>query len=598
LTPKDRREALGAGVLVLLGVGLRLAFVARFPTEPVSDFRGLVLFGLRLRDEGLAVRGWHWVQFNPGLPLILSVLFRVFPHGVMTTARQATAVVTGLLPLMPFLLWRGLLGFRWRLAIGALLALWPGQVIFSGVVAQENWTLLPVVALACLAVRRLRDPAGGSFPVAAGLLYAAAGAIRQDMLAAMLLPAAAAAGLPGLRAGRGARSMRLAAAALVPLLALAMERRAATGRFAVTTEHGGLGVLGTLVPGSAQTGWVDPVLSIAAVQPDLLTDPVALRRATWRLAWDEARRRWRFHAFRVAASALRLSVESEAGDLLWGLEAPRAQPPETAPAAAAFAGAARPLLRIEQALISGLFAVSLLLALRRRDSAMLVLGAAAVVEMVVQALFSPLGRLMVPVIALELLVVSLAAAGIPPGRDGVRSERTRLVLLGVAVAAILFVAAPALHAVAVRKDEAPPRIGRFPMFVAGGGGVFAECSVEAGRLWVIAGDRARVGADTGGTGGSRVVCRLPLLPQQAALSVDLEASGPGSIRIAADDRAVPSPPSASAATESSWHRVPVTAAGEPAPREIVVESDGGTFGFGLVGHLPGARPLPRDLPFP
>lgn len=588
-----RREALGAGVLVLCGVGLRLAFVTAFPTEPISDFRGLVLFGLRLRDEGLAVPGWHWVQFNPGLPLILSGLFRLFPHGVIATARHATAVATGLMPLLPFLLWRPILGFRRRLAVGGALALWPGQVIFSGVVAQENWTLLPVVALACLAVRRLREPAGVSFPVAAGLLYAAAGAIRQDMFAAMLLPAAAAAGLPGQSVGRAARALRLCAAALVPLLALAAQRHAATGRFAVTSEHGGLGVLGTLAPGSAATGWVDPVLSIAAVEPGLLTDPVALRRATWRLAWEEARRRWRFHAFRAAASAFRLSAESEAGDLQWDLEAPGAQPPRTAAAAVAFAGAARPLLRVEQSLISGLFLASLLLALRHRDAGMLVVGASALVELLVQIAFSPLGRLMVPVIALEILVIGLAASG-----GGAASEKVRFLALGLAFAAVLFVAAPPLHALAVRKDEAPPRVRRFPLLIAAGGGVYADCAIESGRLWAMAGDRARVGPDTPASGRGRVGCRLPRLAVEAALFADLEAQDSSSIRIDADGRPVPVP-AGSPGPGSTWRRLPVTAEGRPAPREIFLEDEsGGTFGFGLVARLPGARPLPRDTVFP
>jgi hypothetical protein len=50
-----------------------------FPTIPFSDFRALIDFGARLRDRGLAAPGWGWVQFNPGLPLILSVLLRAFP---------------------------------------------------------------------------------------------------------------------------------------------------------------------------------------------------------------------------------------------------------------------------------------------------------------------------------------------------------------------------------------------------------------------------------------------------------------------------------------------------------------------------------------
>jgi len=586
-----RREALGAVALALVGVGLRLAFVARFPTEPISDFRGLVLFGVRLRDEGLAVPGWHWVQFNPGLPLILSVLFRILPHGVIATARHATAVATGLVPLLPFLLWRGVLGFGWRLGIGAVLALWPGQVMFSGVVAQENWAMLPVVALACLAARRLRGPSGGGFPIAAGLLYAAAGAIRQDMFAAVLFPAVVAAGLPGTVAGRGTRALRLAAAAVVPILALAAQRHAATGRFAVTSEHGGLGVLGTLAPSSAAAGWVDPGLAIAAVEPALLTDPNALRRATWRLAWDEARRRWRFHALRATASAFRLSVESEAGDLLWGLEAPDTQPPATARAATAFARVARPLLRVEQSLISGLFLASLLLALRRKDAAPLVLGAAALVELLVQVLFSPLGRLMVPVIALEILAIGLAACG-------AGGERARLLGLGTAIAAVLFVTSPPLTALAVQKDEAPPHVRRFPLLIAGGGGVYADCAIESGRVWVIAGDRARIGSDPPSPGPGRVRCRIPRLPARGPLCLDLETEDPSSIRIAVDGRPTVAP-AGSPGTGPSWRRSLLTAEEEPSPREIVLEdASGGVFGFGLVTRLPGSRPLPRDIVFP
>jgi hypothetical protein len=600
LTSTRRREVLGAAALAFLGVGVRLAFVAAFPTEPLSDFRGIVLFGLRLRDEGFAVPGWHWVQFNPGLPLILSGLFRIFPHGVTQTAREATAVVTGLMPLLPFCIWRGIVAFRWRFAAGIVLALWPGQVMFSGAVAQENWAMLPAVALVCLAVRRLRTPGGGSFAVAAGFLYALAAAFRQEMLVAMLVPAAAAAGLPGARAGRAGRTLRLAAAALVPLLGLAAQRRAATGRFAVTTEHGGLGVLGTLVPGSAGAGWVDPVLYVAAVEPRLLTDPVALRRSTWRLSWDEARRRWRFQAFRAAASAVRLSVESEAQNLMWTLDAPGAQPPATAVTAAAVARAARPLLRVELSLISGFFWASVLLALRRRDPAVLAASAAALAEMFVQVAFSPLGRLMVPVIALELLVICLAAADL--AASGRRNEKILISSVGLAIAATLFVASAPLQGLAVRKDESPPRVAHFPLAIAGARGVYADCVVEAGRLTVIAGDRARVGAgpaavsSTSPAAGSRVACRLPGLPSEAALFVDLE--GERWVRISADGRSIPCPPGPAPAP--SWRRLPVTAAGEPAPREIVFEGDGEgrELGFGLVSRSPGARPLPRDLALP
>jgi len=159
---------------------------------------------------------------------VLSVLFRVFPGGEITVARTATAVATGLVPLLPWLLWRGVVRRRIRLLAGAMLALWPGGIFFSGAIAQDNWVLLPAIALASLAVRRLCDPLDDGHPVASGLLLGFAIAIRQEM-ALVLLPAA-------LAAGASRRSWRRKAPALAMvfvafLLLLAAQRLAATGRF-------------------------------------------------------------------------------------------------------------------------------------------------------------------------------------------------------------------------------------------------------------------------------------------------------------------------------------------------------------------------------
>ncbi len=70
-------EGLGALALAVAGVGSRVAFVSLFPTQPFSDFQALVGFGLRLRDAGWAAPSWFWTQFNPGLPMILSILYRL-----------------------------------------------------------------------------------------------------------------------------------------------------------------------------------------------------------------------------------------------------------------------------------------------------------------------------------------------------------------------------------------------------------------------------------------------------------------------------------------------------------------------------------------
>lgn len=74
----SRREILAGAVLLVLGVGLRLAFALRFPTVAFSDFRALIDFGLSMQDHGWASGSWHWIQFNPGLAMALSLVFAVF----------------------------------------------------------------------------------------------------------------------------------------------------------------------------------------------------------------------------------------------------------------------------------------------------------------------------------------------------------------------------------------------------------------------------------------------------------------------------------------------------------------------------------------
>ena len=185
---KSPREIIAFLLLLTLGLAPRLAVISSFPTIPASDFRNLVVFGLHLRDDGVTSNNHpeFWQNFNVGLPFILCGLFKLFPHADPdSVARLASALVSGLLPLLPFSIWRGVLSFRLRVMAGAALALWPGQVLFSGVVAQDNWAIFPAIALGALAVRALVD-GERAWPVTAGLLYAAAIAMRQDML--VILP--------------------------------------------------------------------------------------------------------------------------------------------------------------------------------------------------------------------------------------------------------------------------------------------------------------------------------------------------------------------------------------------------------------------------
>ena len=487
----SRRELLAGAGLLVLGVGLRMAFVLRVPTVAFSDFRALIDFGLEMRRQGWAPGTWHWIQFNPGLAMALSLVFRFFPDPEMA-ARHATAVWTGLMPLLPFLLWRPFLSLRWRFLAGLLLALWPGQIFFSGVVAQENWALLPAVALGALAVRVAAGRRkAAARPLAAGVLLAACAAFRQELLVALLPAAIAAAGLLRRDGARLRRAAGLAAAAAVPLLALACQRYQASGRFAITTEHGGLALLGSVVPGAADAGWVDPRAYMAAVEPELLENRTVARKAASRLAAAEWRRRPAFHLLRSASVSGRLAVESDADSLFWSIG--------SRPGAAGGADGwrRRPALR---ALVP-----APALGARAHPGA---LSRERMAGPPTPRRCRPRSR-RVRRSEVRSAVRGLAARPTHDSRDGPRAPRDRtgarrapetdpgarlrFGLAAAAVAALLLLAEPRLTALAIARDEPPRPVSRFPLEISGSAdGGLARCVVEEGEVTSIEWRRAWV----------------------------------------------------------------------------------------------------------
>lgn len=484
MTEDRRGEWLGLIALLAAGLLPRLAFVTLFPTRPVSDFRALVDFGLAMRDHSVATGGFYWDLLNPGLPLTLSLILRLFPASPDAAARLATAVATGLLPVLPFLLWRGIQP-RWvRLLAGGLLALWPGQILFSGVVAQDNWVLLPAVALGALAVRSVAGRRG--HPVAAGLLYALGVAFRQEMLVALLPPLLAAAvgvrGAPGDRSWRWRRALLICALTVsVPLLLLALQRRAATGRFALTSQHAGAAMLGSYIPGSTADGWADPLPYVAAVEPALLDDLGRLRSQAGRLAWRAALDRPRFHAERIAAFSLDATVSSEQANLVWSLLSPDLLPVSDQPRALAFAHVAGPPLRIEMALLLALFLAAL--TLTWRDPAVWALCAAILLKAGIHAVTVSQGRFFLAITALEMLVIALGA------REAVRRSSAHppaAILAGcaLAAAAVFFVGPRAVARVRAR-DIVPQYTYRFRLSPAPGGSPALDCRIERGILTAV-----------------------------------------------------------------------------------------------------------------
>lgn len=574
---RSRREWLGLALLLLLGLAPRLLMVTVFPTRPQSDFASLITFARALQNVSLTPTGWFWDFFNPGLPLVLSLLFRAIPAPPADVARVATAVVCGLVPLLPFGIWRGAVPFGVRLAAGTALALWPGQILFSGVVAQDNWVLLPLAALACLAVRALLVP-GGERPVLAGLCFAAAAAVRQEMLVVLLPLLFAAAGLAvpagGRRRWRALTAALLAAA--LPLLLMATQRKLATGRFALTSAHGGVTLLGAYVPGATANAWIDPTPYIATVEPDLLRDLPRLHRESARLALAEAFRRPGFHAARVAAGTMLHAVGGETASLYWSLLAAGALPEDRTALAARVSGIAAPLLDFEMAAILALFLASAFLGVRWRHRAILVLAATVLLKVAIHAVVVTQGRYFLAVTALQLLVIPLAAW--EAARRG--QLETALVAVGTAAVAVFLLAGAAEHAMAgVREqDVVGQRVYRFALTAPGGG--LLSCRIAEGNLTLVntreasfetlrptpeAGDKATAECDLAGQGAP-----APLVLQ--VLDPYAPGGSPGKMRqrvevdgVVALDHDVAGEPG------EGWLDVPVGSVADGTRRKILVQ---------------------------
>lgn len=507
----------GFALVLLLAAGLlpRLAFVSAFPTVPVSDFHGLLHFALAFQDGTWLRQGGSWELYSPGLPMVLSLILRISPLPPADTARLATAAVCGLLPLLPFALWRGALPLWVRLLAGGALALWPGQVAFSGVVAQDNWVLLPTVALGSLLVRALY--LGRSYPVAAGLLFGLGVAMRQEMLV-VLAPLALGAGLGPRPGWRWRSAAALTAVSVALLLSLAALRHAATGRFALTSEHSGLALLGAYVPGSTADYWADPLPHIAAVAPDLLYDRRKMQEAGFRLAVREALRRPGFHLQRIGSALIKFSLEGEVANFYWSLGAPEILPAALRTSAGTFVRRASPLLRWELGCMLALFLAAAVIGLRHRNAPILLLGLAIALKAGLHGVVVAQGRYFLAVTALEVLAVAAAAWEVARRREA--KPAIAALAVGAAGALLLVWLGPRLDAAVRARDLEEQRTYRFPLHEASGAGTL-QCRMDHGHLAAltpVSAAIATLAADPAPGDRAEMVCELaapasPLLLQ-------------------------------------------------------------------------------------
>jgi len=571
-------QEVGWGLLLLvLGVGMRLLFVHAFPTQPISDFRGIIDFALDLRDKSLFVTGYYWDVFNLGPPLALSLVLRVFPGDPDAVARNATAVWSGLMPLLPFLLWRRTLPLWVRVAAGGMLAIWPGQVLFSGVVSQENWSLLPTVALACLAVPPMLDPER-RHPVAAGLLYALSVAMRQEMLY-VLLPVLLAAGGFLRRAGwRPRHALACVLAVGIPLLALAVQRQKATGHFALSSGHVGVTLLGTVIPGATTVGWLDPVAYIASVEPELTRDRKRMFAEAKRIALDEVRRRPGFQVLRVVTMAIRYPFRSESELLYWSV-GPGTLPPSSSARGQALAGRASPLLKVELIALQALFLAAVGLGIARRNGAILVLTLAVLLKIGLHAVLVATGRFFVPATALEIVVVALGAW------EASRWESLRVpakaLAWGLAGSVALFLVAKPLYSRVRSLDtgEEEQRTYRFTLISFQHPGEL-RCLIRRGRLTALGDTEAVLETfHAVPAPGEKAVAECTLIQPGPAIPLDiqmLDGYAPGGspgrmlLRAEVDGRTVVSHDLA-AEPGTGWVDAPAGPVGAGAPKRVNVE---------------------------
>ena len=306
-------EFFGFFLALFIGLGPRIWFIHKFPIEQRSDFLNILEFAQALQ-QNLFAPGWWWHYFAPGIPLILGGVLNLLP-GISpnTVALWATAIVSGLISLAPYLIWKNVFPIPIRILGAILLGIWPAQVYYSNTLAQDNWVLLPAVTLAALSIRTLAKPER-TFPILGSILYALALSIRQDMLL-VLLPL-----LFSTCFGTNFDIKQQWRAGIKSLIALSIalgflivQRGVASGRYALSSEHLGLALVGTYAPGSG-LNWVVPWGYLERVHPQPIPDD-QLEKVSTELALQEFSKRPGFHMVRMATSVYYYTNNMET--LLW-----------------------------------------------------------------------------------------------------------------------------------------------------------------------------------------------------------------------------------------------------------------------------------------
>ncbi len=214
-------------------------------------------------------------------------------------------------------------------------------------------------------------------------------------------------------------------------------------------------ILGSYIPGAAAYGgWVEPSPYIASVRPDLLRDPKALYAQTPHMAFEEARRRPVFHAARILSAIVSQATGGEGAGLYWSLSAPEVLPKALRQSGIALARRVYWPLIVEMAVIQGLFLAAVIIAIRRRNIAILVLALAVLLKYGFHSItVAHQGRYFLVATAWEILAITVAAYEIrTTGLLAARWLVTGALIAGAAWSSGLFLFAPRLAALVQSRD--------------------------------------------------------------------------------------------------------------------------------------------------
>lgn len=500
----------------LVGVALRIWLAVSHPVIPFSDFKRIVDFAVDLAAHGLFVQVWHWSLLNAGSSTVLSLPLAILPGDPTAIARAVTVLAMCAVPLIPLFMLRGVIADSARLLTVSLIALQPGLIVFSGVVAQDNWVQVPVTVLACLAVRATIK--GRTSPCVAAILWALSVFMRQEMLLVMAPLALAASWPSGRPSKRWANVATLLLMMGVLLTLIAGQRYMATGQFRITSEHGSTTVLGAFIPG-AGFGWIPYESYVATIDPKLADDPELLAARSGELVRGEIARRPAFHAQRRLGGLLYSTLGVDGSLTYWSLSED-AQSVGRRASAAALANWISPWIVAGLILVHALFIAIIPIAWRTRDKALIALVAVIIVKAALHLLFPPQVRFFLVLVPLEAIAIGYAWSLTHQGgmRMGKPIAIAGLVAMGFTGCAFVL---PKWHAAVMRAD---PAVAPSWATLRSKYGT-TRCALTAGNLIDMTASSLVIvtkHADPEWGESAEVVCRMTPTGDQGGLRLEVE----------------------------------------------------------------------------